>query len=94
MKNTNALYTQAKAEKQQDEAIKALLYRLALEPQVTETDVNKQIASISEEIAAAGDEAEAAVLNTILAAVYEDFSTITPTVSTTGPQQKIRQSGC
>lgn len=73
LKNVNALYAQAKAEKQQGEAIRALLYRLSIKQQVTETDINRQIDAVEKEIAAANDDAEKSVLRVILANVYETY---------------------
>jgi hypothetical protein len=45
--------------------IKALLYRMSIEDQVTETDINKKIEEVSKEIIIATDEAEKAVLQII-----------------------------
>lgn len=73
LQHVNALYAKAKAENQKDEAIKALLYRLSLEQKVTETDINKQIATVEKEISDAADEAEASVLLVTLANKYQEY---------------------
>jgi hypothetical protein len=73
LQKVNNVYIKAKALNQKDEAIKALLYRMSIEQQVIETDINQQINTVEKEIVAANDVAARSILQAILANVYQSF---------------------
>jgi TonB-dependent SusC/RagA subfamily outer membrane receptor len=71
----NALYKKAKLHQEQDQVLKALLYRYSLEERVIENNPLRIINSIKEEITHTTDPVQKAMLYTILAKQYKSYFT-------------------
>src|ERR1043166_5209369 len=69
LQKVNTVYADAKSKGIHDEVIKALLYRLSLESQTTNPDINKRVGLIEQELQTIRDPAAQAVLQVFLARI-------------------------
>lgn len=69
----NALYAEAKQKKQEAQVIKALLYKLSLQGQVTEQDINATIAAFEAETAATNNPLQQSILLVQKAASLQNY---------------------
>ena len=73
LKKVNLLYTDAKTKDLKDQIIKALLYKMSLEAQVSEEYPNTQIALLQKEITKAKDAVQKSILQVLLAEQYQSY---------------------
>ena len=73
LEKVNALYTDAKSKKMDDEIIKALLYKLSLVDQTTEQDVNYQYKLFSDELSTTSNTIAKSILQVLLADNLNDY---------------------
>jgi uncharacterized protein YfaS (alpha-2-macroglobulin family) len=73
LKKVKLLYTAAKAKGIKDQLIKALIYRIGLENEISDENPNVNVALLKTEIDAAKDEVQKSILYVLLAYNYESY---------------------